>query len=256
VEVKIHRETKTGSSPAGKGSGDYFKTPADRPRSLKPSIEVKNAWYEPIKRSVEFFAALFLLICFTPIILAAALLVKLTTRGPIFYSQMRVGRNGQLFSIYKIRSMVHNCEAFSGICWSGPGDKRITRMGKILRKTHVDELPQLVNVLLGHMSLVGPRPERPEFLHVLEQALEGYRDRVMIRPGITGLAQVQLPPDTDLSSVRRKLAYDLYYVECLSPWLDLRILVSTLFYALGVPFAILEKLFGLPGIETVERARK
>ena len=113
--------------------------------------------------------------------------------------------------------MYQDSERHSGPTWSLPGDPRVTPVGRVLRWTHLDELPQLINVLMGEMSLVGPRPERPEFLAKLEHDLPDYRRRLAVRPGVTGLAQVQQPPDTDLASVRRKLNYDLYYVERLSP---------------------------------------
>ena len=113
--------------------------------------------------------------------------------------------------------MYHDCERLTGARWSTPGDNRVTWIGKILRATHIDELPQLFNILRGEMSLVGPRPERPEIVVGLELAIPCYRDRLQVRPGVTGLAQVQLPPDTDLESVRRKVAYDLYYIERLQP---------------------------------------
>src|SRR5262249_26068901 len=156
--------------------------------------------------------------------------------GPAFYTQTRVGRDGRLFSIYKIRTMVDKCESLTGPRWSMPGDPRITLVGHFLRVTHLDELPQLLNVLRGEMSLIGPRPERPEFIPELERALPAYRGRLAIRPGVTGLAQVQLPADTDLDSVRAKLAYDLYYIRHRGAWLDFRILVCTALYAFGIPF--------------------
>jgi lipopolysaccharide/colanic/teichoic acid biosynthesis glycosyltransferase len=136
--------------------------------------------------------------------------------------------------------------------WSTAGDPRITRVGRFLRRTHVDELPQLWNVLCGHMSLVGPRPERPEFLPRLEQAIPRYRERLQVRPGLTGLAQVQLPPDSDLDSVRRKLAYDLYYIDRRGPWLDCRLLLATICYVLHLPFGITRKLLGIPSGRMVE----
>jgi lipopolysaccharide/colanic/teichoic acid biosynthesis glycosyltransferase len=119
-------------------------------------------------------------------------------------------------------------------------------VGRVLRSTHLDELPQLINVLMGEMSLVGPRPERPEFLLGLERAFPEYRRRLAVRPGVTGLAQVQQPPDTCLESVRRKLAYDLSYVDGLSPWLDLRIVLATPLKCLGVPFAWIGVVLRLP----------
>jgi lipopolysaccharide/colanic/teichoic acid biosynthesis glycosyltransferase len=134
-----------------------------------------------------------------------------------------------------------------------PGDPRITPLGRFLRRIHLDDLPQLWNVLRGEMSLVGPRPERPEFAAALGQAIHHYDDRMLVRPGVTGLAQVQLPPDTDLASVRRKLAYDLYYIRNISIWLDLRLMFCTGVCLLGVPFHVVCRLFGLPQVAQVER---
>jgi lipopolysaccharide/colanic/teichoic acid biosynthesis glycosyltransferase len=188
-----------------------------------------------------------------PIVLFAALLVKLTSRGPAFYSQTRVGKNGKLFTILKLRTMIDNCESLTGPRWSMPGDPRITPIGWFLRKSHLDELPQLLNVLRGEMSLIGPRPERPEFVPNLERSFSSYRQRLNVKPGVTGLAQVQLPPDTDLESVRRKLAHDLYYIRHLTPWLDLRLLVCTGFYALGIPFWVLSRVLRVPASCDVER---
>ena len=150
--------------------------------------------------------------------------------------------------------MIHNCESLTGPRWSMPGDPRVTCIGAFLRASHLDELPQLLNVLRGEMSLIGPRPERPEFVPELERELPGYWQRLTVRPGVTGLAQVQLPPDTDLNSVRRKLAHDLYYIRHLSPWLDLRLLLCTAVYALGLPFGIAGRLLGIPDGAAVEQA--
>jgi hypothetical protein len=127
-------------------------------------------------------------------------------------------------------------------------------VGRFLRKTHIDELPQLWNVLKGEMSLVGPRPERPEFVPQLEQALPRYCERLLVRPGLSGLAQVQLPPDTDLDSVRRKLAHDLHYVRVMSFWVDMRILISTGLHVLGMPYSWSARVLALPGGAWVERA--
>src|SRR5439155_3688120 len=140
------------------------------------------------------------------VLAAAALLITLSSPGPVVYTQTRLGRSGRRFTIYKLRTMRHNCEAASGIRWATKGDSRVTRVGKMLRATHIDELPQLVNVIRGDMSLVGPRPERPEIAAGLAQAIRDYPLRHRVRPGVTGLAQIQLQADTDLGSVRRKLA--------------------------------------------------
>jgi len=172
-------------------------------------------------------------------------LVRATSPGPFVYTQTRLGLNRRRFTIYKIRSMTHNCEQLSGPCWSVGNDPRVTPVGRFLRRTHLDELPQLWNVLRGDMSLVGPRPERPEFVASLEQVLPRYSERLKVRPGVTGLAQMKLPPDTDLLSVRRKLVYDLHYVERSRLGLDLRILLGTALFLLGIPFTLSCRLLGL-----------
>ena len=195
-----------------------------------------------------------LLVLAAPVMLLTALAVKLTSPGPVLYSQTRVGKGGRPFTLYKIRSMTHDCEKHSGARWSTPGDSRVTPLGAFLRKTHLDELPQLWNVLRGDMSLVGPRPERPEFIPALERAVPHYRDRLAVRPGVTGLAQVQLPPDTDLGSVRRKVAYDLYYIRYRGLWLDLRLIACTAVHMAGVPYRALCLLFSMPRTEAVEVA--
>ncbi len=213
-----------------------------------------RTFYGVVKVSVDFVCALLLLLLTAPVILVAALAVKLTSRGPVFYAQTRLGRGARPFKIYKIRSMYHNCEHMSGVCWATTRDPRVTPVGRFLRATHIDELPQLWNVLRTEMSLVGPRPERPEFVPQLAQAIPGYRERLLVRPGITGLAQIQLPPDTGLESVRRKLAYDLYYIEYMTPWLDLPILLNTVCKVVGIPFPYSRKLFLVPGGARVEEA--
>jgi lipopolysaccharide/colanic/teichoic acid biosynthesis glycosyltransferase len=232
---------------------------AAKRRAVRPPTEVRRnvmaprrSWYVRVKGAAEFTAALVLLVPAAPLIFVAGLLVKLTSRGPVFYTQTRVGRDGRLFTIYKIRTMVHDCESLTGPRWAIPGDPRVIRVGHFLRRCHLDELPQLLNVLRGDMGLIGPRPERPEFLPDLERALPHYRARLALRPGVTGLAQVRLDPDTDLDSVRRKLAYDLYYVEHVNPWLDVRILVATLVKTLGDPGRLSRKLHLVPTGQVIE----
>jgi lipopolysaccharide/colanic/teichoic acid biosynthesis glycosyltransferase len=173
--------------------------------------------------------------------------VRLTSSGPAFYSQLRVGRGGREFRIYKLRTMYHNCEQKSGVVWSTPGDPRITPLGAILRKTHVDELPQLLNVLRLEMSLVGPRPERPEIIPVLEREIPTYRARLKVRPGVTGLAQLRLPADTTIQSVRRKLAYDLYYIQTCGPWLDFRLVLCTALKMFGLSLSGTLRALCVPG---------
>ena len=213
----------------------------------------RHSWYPPCKVLGEFVVSLILLGLSLPVIVLAALLVRVTSPGPAFYRQTRLGKNSRRYSIYKIRTMVHNCEALTGPRWATPDDPRITPVGRVLRAFHIDELPQLWNVLRGDMGLVGPRPERPELVPNLECSIRHYRRRLFVRPGMTGLAQVQLPPDSDLGSVRRKLVYDLYYVRELSPWLDLRILLCTACYLLGIQFHVAGRFLRVPHGETVER---
>jgi lipopolysaccharide/colanic/teichoic acid biosynthesis glycosyltransferase len=228
-------------------------------RDLPESDQNLSDWLPPnrylaVKSLLEFVFATILLILTSPLILLIVTLVKLTSRGPGIYSQVRLGRLGQPYRIYKIRTMAHECEKKSGACWSTGHDPRVTPLGRLLRRTHLDELPQLWNVIRGDMSLIGPRPERPEFVPTLQGAIPHYIDRLLVRPGVTGLAQVQQPADTDLESVRRKLAYDLYYVRQVSFWLDLRILCCTLFKMVGVPYHVLRGLFRMPSRYRVERA--
>jgi lipopolysaccharide/colanic/teichoic acid biosynthesis glycosyltransferase len=171
--------------------------------------------------------------------------VKLTSRGPAIYAQVRLGRDRHPFPIFKIRSMYHDCERLTGPAWSTGNDPRVTPVGRFLRVTHLDELPQLWNVVRGDMSLIGPRPERPEFVDHLEQAIPRYGERLAVRPGVSGLAQVNLPADTDQESVRRKLGYDLHYVAHAGPWLDLRLMLATALFLTGVPFATSTRLLAL-----------
>jgi len=216
-------------------------------RHVEPSVEVSGgAWLEAVKTSTDFLIAATVLVLSLPVLAMAVLAIRLTSRGAAFYTQLRVGRGGRPYVIYKLRSMYHDCERKSGVQWSTRGDPRVTPVGRILRKTHIDEIPQLWNVLRGEMSLIGPRPERPEWVIKLEQDLPNYRDRLLVKPGLTGLAQVQLPPDTDLESVRKKLALDRVYVSRRGLWLDCRIYVATVFYLFGVRFETLRGWFSLP----------
>ncbi len=199
------------------------------------------------KRCFDLLAGTAVLIPALPVLAVAAAAVKLTSRGPAVYTQVRLGRNGRPYVMYKLRSMTHNCEATSGIVWSsGKSDTRVTWVGRILRKTHIDELPQLFNILRGEMSLVGPRPERPELVTQLETQLPGYLGRLDANPGLTGLAQVQLPPDSDLESVRRKLSLDLFYVDRQNFWLDARLVLTTAVGVVGIPFRLSQLLLAVP----------
>jgi lipopolysaccharide/colanic/teichoic acid biosynthesis glycosyltransferase len=242
------------TAPGADAPPDARHKPAGRPvpPTPRPTVRIARPWYLLCKTVGDFVLALLMAVPAVPLIIISALLVRLTSRGPALYSQIRVGRNGRLFRIWKIRTMIHNCESLTGPRWSIPGDPRVTAVGWFLRRSHLDELPQLLNVLLGQMSLIGPRPERPEFVPELERVIPAYRERLRIKPGVTGLAQIQLPPDTDVQSVRRKLAADLYYVTRMSPWLDFRLLISTAFYAFGVKYERFAPLLGLPAADIVQ----
>jgi lipopolysaccharide/colanic/teichoic acid biosynthesis glycosyltransferase len=144
--------------------------------------------------------------------------------------------------MYKIRSMRHDAEAATGAVWATRGDRRVTRLGRFLRRTHVDELPQLWNVVRGEMCLIGPRPERPEIVARLVAEIPDFTDRLVVRPGITGLAQVQLSPDVDLDSVQRKLIVDCWYIHNAGWRLDLKIAVCTFLQLLHVPVAMSHRL--------------
>jgi lipopolysaccharide/colanic/teichoic acid biosynthesis glycosyltransferase len=205
-----------------------------------------------LKLAFDYSAAVVLLIATLPLVVVAMILVKITSRGPAIFRQTRVGLGGHPFTIYKIRTMRHDCERGTGPRWSIGHDPRVTWIGRWLRRTHVDELPQLWNVLRGEMSIVGPRPERPEIVAWLEQEIPHYEERLLVRPGVTGLAQLQLPSDVDVESVRRKLLCDLHYIRLLSLGLDMRIVLGTLAAAIGVPFLVSRKVLRIPSGTALE----
>jgi sugar transferase (PEP-CTERM system associated) len=168
-----------------------------------------------------------LLLCL-PIIPILAIGVKLTSPGPIFFRQNRVGRKGKIFSVYKFRTMRADAEAKTGAVWAGRNDPRVTTLGRYMRKTRLDEIPQLWNVLKGDMAFVGPRPERPEFVQWLEEQIPYYNMRHIIRPGLTGWAQVKYQYGASLEETKQKLQYDLYYIKHMSVALDLWIMFETI----------------------------
>jgi Undecaprenyl-phosphate glucose phosphotransferase len=183
-----------------------------------------------IKRAMDIFLSLTALILLAPVLLLIALLVKLTSRGPVFYAQERCGLNGEPFHMLKFRSMRIDAEAQTGAVWAQKDDPRRTPLGTFLRRTSLDELPQLFNVLMGHMSLVGPRPERPVFIQKFRRTIPNYMARHTVKCGITGWAQVHGWRGN--TSLRKRVQYDLYYITHWSPWLDMRILWLTVVRAL------------------------
>jgi len=189
-------------------------------RYLRKRYRQVKPWFDRV------VGAMFLLL-FSPVIGLCALLVRLTSRGPAFYTQERVGKDGEIFRIIKIRTMLPDAESRTGPVWAADDDPRVTRIGRFLRRTHLDELPQLVNVVRGEMSLVGPRPERPEIVAQLRTRVPGYERRLAVRPGITGLAQVRAGYDRTIRDVRRKLRLDLMYIRRMCWWVDFGIIART-----------------------------
>ena len=184
-------------------------------------------WQRLIERGLDIVAALALALATLPLSLATAIAIKLDSEGPVFYSQDRVGLDGAVFRVRKFRSMRQDAERTSGAVWASAEDPRITRVGRVIRKLRIDELPQLLNVLRGDMSLVGPRPERPEIVARLSEEIAYYDYRHFVRPGITGWAQVCYPYGASVGDAREKLCYDLYYIKNWSLFFDLQIILQT-----------------------------
>ncbi|MBI3194419.1 MAG: exopolysaccharide biosynthesis polyprenyl glycosylphosphotransferase [Ignavibacteriae bacterium] len=190
-------------------------------------------WQWTAKRLIDIIVSLIILIPLLPAWLIIAIIIKLDSSGPVFFVQERVGKKGEKFNLIKFRSMVHEAEKETGPVWASPEDKRRTRLGRILRKLRLDEVPQFLNVLKGEMSLVGPRPERPFFVEQLKKEIRFYGRRLLVRPGITGWAQVNHRYDISFADVKEKIKYDLYYLENMSLTLDIKIFLRTILVALS-----------------------
>lgn len=182
---------------------------------------------DAVKRAFDLMVSGSFLLLLSPLMILTAILVKLESRGPIFYTQERVGQFGEPFTIYKFRSMRTDAEKEGAPVWARKNDDRTTRVGRFIRRTRIDELPQTLNVFLGHMSFVGPRPERPFFVNELAEQIPYYHARHSVKPGITGWAQVKFPYGASVEDAMHKLQYDLYYVKNHSLFLDLMILLQT-----------------------------
>lgn len=228
-----------------------FAMPAafSKPGALKAMIN------QIIKRTVDILGSVVGLILCLPILLILPILIKLDSRGPVFYTQLRIGVNrrkadrryhqksgidcqrnrdrrredlmGKPFNVIKFRTMVDSAEKLSGPVWATKNDPRITRLGRFMRRSRLDEIPQFINVLKGDMSLVGPRPERPAFVKDLSQQVDGYTQRLQVKPGLTGLAQVEQGYDSSIASVAEKVRYDVSYIRTMSLWSDIKILAKT-----------------------------
>jgi len=190
-------------------------------------------WQRRTKRLVDVLAATFVLVAGFPVLVLVALAIWVEDRAPVFYSHERLGREGRIFRVHKFRSMVVDAEKESGPVWAQKDDPRVTRVGGVIRRMHLDELPQMWNILRGEMSLVGPRPERPFFVERLAAELPLYRRRLHVTPGLTGWAQTKQAYDSSLDDVREKLKYDLYYIENMSLSFDLLIIARTVWVVLA-----------------------
>ncbi len=196
------------------------------------NIENTARFYDPFKRAAEFFVAAIIGVVLLPFEILIALLITITSRGPIFIRQERVGKSGAPFTLYKFRSMValapDGQAETQGAQWTAQNDRRVTPFGKFIRATHLDELPQLWNIIKGDVSFVGPRAERPEFVTKLAAQIPFYEVRLLVRPGVTGWAQINYRADLTPEDVKQKLQYDIYYLKNRSPVLDLAIILKTL----------------------------
>lgn len=203
-------------------------------KNLNPSWMVFSDGFESagnfdlvLKRVFDVTASLLLLLLSLPILIITSILVKITSKGPVFYRQERVGLNGETFNVLKFRSMTINAEEDGIPKWADKNDARVTMIGRVIRTSRIDEIPQIFNVLMGSMSFVGPRPERPFFVDQFESNIPFYRERHSVKPGITGWAQLNYPYGASEEDTKRKLEYDLYYIKNYSLFLDFLILIQT-----------------------------
>ena len=194
---------------------------------LALTTHLARRYFELAKEVVDIILGFVLFVLFLPLLALCGAVIKLSDRGPLVFTQIRVGKNGRLFRMYKLRTMYLNAEAGTGAVWASRNDPRVIPLCRWMRRSHMDELPQLINVIRGDMSLVGPRPERPEILSELEKVYPEVRRRLAVRPGITGLAQVRNGYDTSVEAFRKKLEADLEYIEHRNWSTEFRILTAT-----------------------------
>jgi exopolysaccharide biosynthesis polyprenyl glycosylphosphotransferase len=218
-----------GSEPDAVTLGDGQLEPDYLPQNWLRSTRAmrQGALEHVLHRGLDILAGLTLLLLTLPLMLVVALAIKLDSRGPVFYRQERVGRHNRSFHILKFRSMSVDAEKPGAAVWAMVGDSRVTRVGRFIRLTRIDEIPQAINILRGDMAFVGPRPERPVFVAQLSATIPHYAERAAVRPGLTGWAQVKYPYGASIEDARNKLSYDLWYIQERSLWLDLRIILAT-----------------------------
>lgn len=223
-------QSKNSNNRSGQGMNGFGCDLRTHPSLVESSVPD----YFARKRLLVRILGLLLFVLFLPITLLIMLVVRLTSPGPALFRQKRMGKDGREFTMYKIRTMYQDAEKASGPVWCRPSDPRITCFGQILRFLHLDELPQLINVVRGEMDLIGPRPERPLFVEKLVEEVPGFAERLRVLPGVTGLAQINLPPDETTDCVRKKLVLDLDYIQTATWGLDFRILLCTALRMIGI----------------------
>lgn len=201
--------------------------------TMQSKASVETSPYFAMKPTIDWMLTAVLLVFALPLLGVVSLAVLLLDGRPVFYRQTRVGKDGHKFRIWKFRTMVPNAETATGAVWSSIGDPRVTRLGHWLRCSHLDELPQLLNVLCGDMNLIGPRPERPEFVRELAAELPSYLERLRVRPGITGLAQLRLGYDQSVDQVRKKVQLDITYIQTASLYGDSKLALGTIPYVVN-----------------------
>ena len=183
--------------------------------------------FQGFKRGFDFLVAGLGLILLSPLFLIVSILIRIDFPGPAFFRQERLGKDGKIFKMWKFRTMNTDAELETGPVWAAEGDPRITRLGRFLRKSHIDEIPQLINVFKGEMSLIGPRPERPVFVEKINGDIPNFNARLRVKPGITGLAQVRYRYGASIKDAARKLKYDLLYIKRMCWILDFQIILWT-----------------------------
>ncbi len=196
------------------------------------NLNLDTFYSQKLKRVIDLLIGFVGLLICIPIWVFVAIFIKLDSHGPIFYRQERMGKEGNIFYIIKFRSMISDAEAITGPIWAGTEDQRVTSFGRLLRRFHFDETPQLINIIKGDMSVVGPRPERPYFVEKLKETYPFYHRRFKIRPGVTGWSQINQPFDINVKDVHQKLKFDFFYIENMSLRLDINILLKTIFVVL------------------------
>ena len=187
--------------------------------------------FREFKRVFDIVVSSFGIVLSFPLVIGSAILIKIVSPGPVFFKQQRLGYCGRIFDIYKLRTMKVDAEKETGPIWASEDDPRYIKFGKIIRKLHIDEFPQLLNVLRGEMSIVGPRPERAFFVDKLSKEVKEYNNRLAVKPGITGLAQIRHKYDETIEDVKKKLKFDLLYIRKMCFWVDVRILLQTIIVA-------------------------